>query len=50
MNFVKSFYNSLTNSYRPNIEFIKICHLKFNSNYISSYLKKNNLKKTKNNI
>ena len=34
MNFVKSFYNSLTNSYRPNIEFIKICHLKFNSNLL----------------
>ena len=35
MNFVKSFYNSLTNSYRPNIEFIKICHLKINSNLLS---------------
>ena len=34
MNFVKSFYNSLTNSYRPNIEFIKICHLKINSNFL----------------
>ena len=34
MNFVKSFYNSLTNSYRPNIEFIKICQLKFNSNLL----------------
>ena len=34
MNFVKSFYNSLTNSYRPNIEFIKICYLKFNTNFI----------------
>ena len=35
MNFVKSFYNSLTNSYRPNIEFVKICHLKINSNLLS---------------
>ena len=35
MNFVKSFYNSLTNSYRPNIEFVKICQLKINSNLIS---------------
>ena len=34
MNFVKSFYNSLTNSYRPNIEFVKICHMKFNSNLL----------------
>ena len=34
MNFVKSFYNSITNSYRPNIEFIKICNLKFNSNFL----------------
>ena len=34
MNFVKSVYNSLTNTYRPNIDFIKICHLKFNSNFI----------------
>ena len=35
MNFVKSFYNSLTNSYRPNIEFVKICQLKINSNLLS---------------
>lgn len=34
MNFVKSVYNSLTNTYRPNIDFIKICHLKFYSNFI----------------
>ena len=34
MNFVKSFYNSLTSSYRPNIEFIKICNLKINSNFL----------------
>ena len=34
MNFVKSFYNSLTNSYRPNIEFVKICYLKYNSNLL----------------
>ena len=35
MNFVKSFYNSFTNSYRPNIEFVKICHIKFNSDLLS---------------
>ena len=34
MNFVKSVYNSLTTNYRPNIDFIKICHMKFNSNFI----------------
>ena len=34
MNFVKSFYNSLTSTYRPNIDFIKICHLKFNSKFL----------------
>ena len=31
---MKSFYNSLTNSYRPKIEFIKICQLKINSNLL----------------
>ena len=34
MNFVKSFYNSLTNSYRPNIDFIKISYLKFTPDFI----------------
>ena len=34
MNFVKSVYNSLTTNYRPNINFVKIFHLKFNSNFI----------------
>ena len=34
MNFMKSFYNSLTNSYRPKIEFIKICQLKINPNLL----------------
>ena len=34
MNFVKSFYNSITNSYRPKIEFIKICHLKYSSKFL----------------
>ena len=33
MNFVKSVYYSLTNNYRPNIDFVKICSLKFNSNF-----------------
>ena len=34
MNFVKSVYNSLTTNYRPNIDFIKICHMKFNSHFV----------------
>ena len=34
MNFVKSFYNSITNSYRPKVEFIKICYLKYNSKFL----------------
>ena len=34
MNLVKSVYNSLTTNYRPNIDFIKICDIKFNSNFI----------------
>ena len=34
MNFVKSVYNSLTTNYRPNINFVKIFHLKFNPNFI----------------
>ena len=33
MNYVKSVYNSLSNTSRPNINFIKICQLKFNSNF-----------------
>ena len=33
MNFVKSVYYSLTNNYRPNIDFVKICSLKFNHNF-----------------
>jgi hypothetical protein len=31
---MKSFYNSLTNSYRPKIDYIKICQLRFNSNLL----------------
>lgn len=33
MNLVKSFYNSLANTNRPKIDFVKICQLKFNSNF-----------------
>ena len=33
MNFVKSVYYSLTNNYRPNIDFVKISCLKFNHNF-----------------
>ena len=34
MNYVKSLYNTITNSYRPKIDFIKICHMKFDNNLI----------------